>query len=54
MSLFSGFASKEQESKYNSTLFDLILTLAARLNASYKQSNYLPNYIILETQETFA
>lgn len=33
----SGFDTKDQEAKYNITVFDLIMTLAARVNASLKQ-----------------
>jgi hypothetical protein len=35
---YGGFESKEQESKYNLTVFDLIMTLSARVNASLKCS----------------
>jgi hypothetical protein len=35
---FSGFESKEQEQKYDLTVFDLIMTLSARVNASLKCS----------------
>jgi hypothetical protein len=33
---FSGFALRDQELKYNLTLFDLMMTLAARVSASLK------------------
>ena len=33
---YSGFLIPEQELKYNSTLFDLIMTLSARVTASLK------------------
>lgn len=32
----SGFPKAGQESKYNQTLFELLMTLAARVNASLK------------------
>jgi hypothetical protein len=36
--LSSGFIHRDQETKYNLTLFDLLLTLATRVNASLKLS----------------
>jgi hypothetical protein len=45
--LYSGFPLKEQELKYNLTLFDLIMTLAARVTASLKLSNKLSKFSIL-------
>ena len=33
---FSGFQLRDQELKYNLTLFDLVMTLAARVGASLK------------------
>jgi hypothetical protein len=33
---FGGFTLRDQELKYNLTLFDLIMTLAARVSASLK------------------
>ena len=46
---FSGFDTKDQESKYNLTVFDLIMTLSARVNASLNCSKIhhfvnLPTY----------
>jgi hypothetical protein len=38
---FSGFESQEQEAKYNLTLFDLLLTLSARVTASLKLRKFL-------------
>lgn len=38
--LSSGFLHRDQETKYNLTLFDLLLTLATRVNASLKFSKY--------------
>lgn len=35
---FGGFNLKDQETKYNLTLFDLILTLSARVTASLRLS----------------
>lgn len=37
---FGGFQKQSQEHKYNQTVFELILTLAARVNASLKLSNH--------------
>lgn len=36
MSIYSGFGQREQESKYNITLFDLVLTLSARVYGTLK------------------
>lgn len=36
--LFSGFSLRDQELKYNLTLFDLVMTLSARVVASLKLS----------------
>lgn len=36
---FGGFPVREQELKYNTTLFDLMTTLAARVTASLKLRN---------------
>lgn len=33
-STFSGFQQRDQELKYNLTLFDMIMTLSARVGAS--------------------
>ena len=38
--LSSGFLHRDQETKYNLTLFDLLLTLATRVNASLKLSKF--------------
>lgn len=38
---FSGFILREQELKYNLTLFDLLTTLAARVTAALKLSESL-------------
>lgn len=38
--LFGGFKKQSQEDRYNQTVFELILTLSARVNASLKLSNY--------------
>lgn len=35
---YSGFTLREQEMKYNTTLFDLLTTLAARVTATLKLS----------------
>ena len=39
--IHQGFAQYEQELKYNATIFDLIITLATRVHASYKYSKCL-------------
>ena len=39
--LYQGFKRPGQESKYNSTVYELLMTLAARVNASLKISKYL-------------
>ena len=39
--LYGGFARRDQEIKYNSTLFDLIATLSARVTATLKLSKGL-------------
>lgn len=36
---FGGFSLRDQELKYSITLFDLVMTLAARVTASLKLSN---------------
>ena len=36
MSIYGGFGLREQESKYNITLFDLVLTLSARVFGTLK------------------
>ena len=36
MSIYSGFTLREHESKYNLTLFDMVLTLAARVSGTLK------------------
>ena len=41
MSIYGGFALREQESKYNITVFDLILTLGARVTGTLKNSKQL-------------
>jgi hypothetical protein len=33
---YSGFSTRDQETKYNLTLFDLVMTLSARVTASLK------------------
>jgi len=38
--IHQGFAQYEQELKYNATIFDLIITLATRVHASYKNSKH--------------
>jgi len=38
MSIYSGFPQRELESKYNLTLFDLLLTLGTRVAATIKNS----------------
>ena len=50
--MFCGFLTKEQELKYNITLFDLIMTLAARVNASFKQSKHI-HFHPIETPQIF-
>lgn len=41
----SGFQKEGQESKYNATVFELLLTLAARVNASLKLSKKLFHHL---------
>lgn len=36
MSIYGGFALREQESKYNVAVFDMLLTLAARVSGTLK------------------
>ena len=36
MSIYGGFGMREQESRYNITLFDLVLTLSARVYGTLK------------------
>ena len=36
MSIYGGFPLREQESKYNITVFDMILTLSARVTGTLK------------------
>ena len=36
MSIYSGFGLREQESRYNITLFDMVLTLSARVYGTLK------------------
>lgn len=36
MSVYGGFGKREDENKYNYTLFDLVLTLATRVAATLK------------------
>jgi hypothetical protein len=38
---YGGFAKPGQEARYNNTVFELILTLAIRVNASLKSSKLL-------------
>jgi hypothetical protein len=38
---YSGFSTRDQETKYNLTLFDLVMTLSARVTASLKLRTYL-------------
>lgn len=40
MSIYSGFPMREMESKYNITLFDLVLTLGARVAGTIKHRTY--------------
>jgi hypothetical protein len=44
--LYSGFVNRDQETKYNLTLFDLLLTLASRVNASLRLSKSTLPYSI--------
>ena len=36
MSIYGGFGQREQESRYNITLFDLVLSLSARVYGTLK------------------
>ena len=45
--LYGGFARRDQEIKYNSTLFDLIATLSARVTATLKLSKDLDFALIV-------
>ena len=45
MSIYGGFALREQESKYNITVFDLILTLGARVTGTLKNSKQFAIYL---------
>ena len=36
MSIYGGFGKREQEHKYNITLFDLVMSLSARVNGTLK------------------
>ena len=40
MSIYGGFTLREQEAKYNMTLFDMVLTLAARVTGTLKNRKY--------------
>ena len=42
MSIYSGFPLRDMESKYNITLFDLVLTLGTRVAATIRNSKLLP------------
>lgn len=44
--LYSGFVNRDQETKYNLTLFDLLLTLASRVNAALRLSKSTLPYSI--------
>ena len=41
MSIYGGFALREQESKYNITVFDMILTLGARVTGTLKNRKFI-------------
>ena len=52
MSIYGGFPLREQESKYNITVFDMILTLSARVTGTLKNrklSNLYSNDIYRHT-----
>ena len=40
MSIYSGFPMREMENKYNITLFDLLLSLSARVNATIRNRSF--------------
>ena len=44
MSIYGGFGLREQESRYNITLFDLVLSLSARVYGTLK--NRTPEQLI--------
>ena len=46
-STFSGFNHRDQELKYNLTVFDLIMTLSARVGAALQSSKPVCFLIIL-------
>jgi hypothetical protein len=50
---FGGFKKQGQFQKYNQTVFELLMTLSARLNASLKLSKQ-PIVTFAETPETIA
>lgn len=41
MSIYGGFAQREMESKYNVAVFDMMLTLAARVSGTLKNSKWV-------------
>jgi len=46
MSIYGGFTLRDQESKYNITVFDMLLTLSARVAATLKNSKCKPPVIL--------
>jgi len=51
---YSGFSTRDQETKYNLTLFDLVMTLSARVTASLKllsPLSYKQNYMEVKVGE---
>jgi hypothetical protein len=40
MSIYSGFPMREMENKYNISLFDLLLSLSARVNATIRNRSF--------------
>ena len=50
MSIYSGFGQREQESKYNYMLFDLVLSLSARVSGTLK--NRTPEQLMVNKGET--
>lgn len=49
MSIYSGFGLRDQESRYNMTLFDLVLCLSARVGATLK--NKKPEHLKIDSPE---
>ena len=49
MSIYSGFGLRDSEGKYNITVFDLVLSLSARVGATLK--NRKPEHLKLESPE---